>query len=762
MDDWPPCLGTIHNKGMVVIEQSKTLDSRETASSAASELHSTYQLGSIVLRVRDDIDILVREYGGQPCFIIEDELTSQYFRIGAAEYTFLSLLDGSNTFASALGRTASIMKQDALTEDRAANFCKWLVHAGLASTEQSRSTERLVEHQQQGVTRRNVGRFSALSQRIPLIHPRNSIDVMHRMFGWLFSGPVALLYLLLVGYGTSAIVLQWERFTTSAARVISADNWIWLAGTWLVLKLVHESAHGVACRRFGGTVREAGLLLIVFIPLPYVDVSAAWRFASRWQRIIVSAAGMMAELAVAAVAAIIWSQSGPGLLSQNAVNVIFSASVMTVLFNANPLMRFDGYYILTDLLELPNLYTHGSRALLQTGRTWGLGLPSQPQEYPEGRARLILAYGIAAFVWRIVICVGLVLAADVLLYGLGTLLAACAVLAWLCVPVLRLLKFVMLGNKIEQPSRLRFACLAGGLAAATATCLTVVPWYSTTTAPLVVDYYPKLEVRSPASGFVEKIFAEVGQNVRAGDLLFVLRNDELETQLHELKLDIERSEHRALRFLDRKEQAAFQVEQESLVALRERLKELSKQYQHLYITAPADGVVLTARLDDSQGSYVLAGSMLVEIGSRGNKKLLAMVDQSEAESFREQVGHPINIHIQGTGSSWAATELTEVSMRATREFPHPALAAHVGGSLDVRISSSEDEHAENSRYELLEPHFLARAEIPSSLETTLSSGQTGAVAFVSNDSTIGHHLSNVLGAWWNKRQQAVGRQLYDR
>ncbi len=729
------------------------------------ELHSTHQLSGVVLRVRDDIDILVREYGGKPTYILEDELTSKYFRIGAAEYTFLSMLDGRNTFANALGRTAAIMHRDALTEDRAATFCKWLVQNGIASTEQSRSVERLEEHSEQGHAQRSRGKLGVISQRIPLLHPRKSIDALNRIFGWCFSTPMLFAWIVLIGIGISAIVLDWERFRQSTSTVIARDNWIWLIGVWLMLKVVHESAHALACRRFGGAVREAGVMFIVFVPLPYVDVSSAWRFASKWQRIVTSSAGMMVELAIASVAAIVWSQAGPGLISQNAMNVMFSASVTTLLFNANPLMRFDGYYILTDLLELPNLYTHGQSALLQLGRRWGLGLKGQQQEYPEGRKGVILAYGIAAFVWRILICVGLVLAADALFYGLGTLLAAAAVGIWLFLPIAKLTAFIVRGNKQETPSRVRVSILLATLVGAIVALEFVVPWYSSATAPIVVDYFPQTEVRTPVSGFVEKVNVRAGQRVRKGDCIFQLRNEELMTQLKAVQCDRLLAEQRTRVHLGAKEIPLLEVELEHSNALKKQYKELEHQVNALTVTAPCDGVVLDVDPSDLQDAYVSSGNLLVRIGANQQTEVLAMVPQSQEKFFRSQIDQSVRYHIDGTGTDWHQSALRYVAPRATRQVPHPALAAQAGGPLPVRTSNQpgDDPSTNSLRYELLNPHFLARVDVGKEVDAKkFQPGQTGTMSFLSQDGSVGQHLRRTAIAWWNERRIAAKHQVYHR
>lgn len=740
--------------------------SRPEDASTSAETHSTWQLANIVLRVRDDIDVLVREYGGQPAYIIEDELTSRYYRIGPAEYEFLRQLDGTTTFATALGKTAASLRRQALTHDRAATFCRWLVQTGLASTEQSRTVVRLVEQAEQGERQRKRGRWSVMSQRFPLFYPGRLSETIGRALGWLFSGPSLAIWILLLIAGITAIALDWQRFQSHSETVISPDNHLWLLLTWLGLKLIHESAHSVACHRFGGNVREAGVLFIILMPLPYVDVTSAWRFASKWQRIITSAAGMIAELAIAAIAAVVWSQVGPGLVSQHAVNIIVSAGLMTVLFNANPLMRFDGYYILTDLLELPNLAGHGQQALTNIGRRWGLGLPENEREYPEGRQWLVLTYGIAAFVWRIIICFGLILAADALFFGLGTLLAVAAVGVWWLLPIGRLLRFIVRGNQFEQPSRARFALLVLAVSVTGSSILQFLPWYSSAVAPAVIDYHPLVEIRAPGSGFVAEFDFATGDSVTAGQTLMVLRNDELDTRLNEIELDIDQSQQRAAGYLNSHEIAAYHVEQETLVALRKRHSELCEQHDALTVIAPMDGFIVTPDLTDLPGVHVKGGHLLLRIAPEGHEalltgdtQLLALVDQTQEDLFRARVGKDLQVHLDGSGTAWTRTRLLDVAPRASRDFPHPALTATAGGPLAVRINSSEGDETDEASvsYELLEPHFLARLSAPQGA----FAGQSGRLAFLAQDDSVSSHLMRVVGHWWNLREKAVMRQLYE-
>ncbi len=194
-------------------------------------------------------------------------------------------------------------------------------------------------------------------------------------------------------------------------------------------------AHGLACARYGGRVRQAGVILVLFVPMAYVDVTSSWRFSSTWQRIVVATAGMYVELMVAAVAALIWSVSSPGAVSDLCFNVLFMAAVSTLLFNANPLMRFDGYYMLSDLVGLPNLASLGRTAVTDLARHGLLGVPSRGLPLTARAHFFVTAYGLAAWCWSLLVAAGLIMGAALLFHGAGIVLAAAGVVLWWGLPL---------------------------------------------------------------------------------------------------------------------------------------------------------------------------------------------------------------------------------------------------------------------------------------------------------------------------------------
>ncbi len=393
---------------------------------AKSKIESTVELSNIAPALRSDLKFSLQHHGGSTCYLIEDEKNTKFFRVGIPEYTFISLLDGTTTIREAIAYTAARLGKDALSEHDAAAICKWLIDTQLAYTGASLEHERLLETAQQAGRARMMQALNPLLIKLPLARPDRLLSQLSRLLGWWFGRAGLAAWWGLMAVTLYQLITHWPRVVADDSIIFVHGNWLRLLLTWCVLKIIHEVSHGIACKRFGGHVRESGLLWIVFAPVPYVDVTSAWRFPCKWQRIFVSAAGMYTELAAAAVATLVWLHTEPGVCHQQAYNILLTASLVTLVFNANPLMRFDGYYILSDLLEIPNLYALGQQYTRHLGRHWFLGLSSRLPQWSARRGLTIKVYGVLAFFWRILVCAGLLVAASTVLAGAGIVLAIVA------------------------------------------------------------------------------------------------------------------------------------------------------------------------------------------------------------------------------------------------------------------------------------------------------------------------------------------------
>lgn len=713
--------------------------------------HATFEIAGAKPRLREGLVFTLRETGGEPGAIIEDELRGRFYRVGMAEYTFLSLLDGRTTIGEALGATALRLKDRALTEEEAASLCRWLIDSGLAIIGQESTTaleRERAQRSQLAITRW----LNPLMLRMPLFSPERILRAVLPLFDWLISGTGAVLWCLLCGFALVRCIPEAGDLWQGVRPILDADNRWKLAATWLLMKLIHESAHGLTCQKFGGVVRECGVNWLLFVPLPYVDVTSCWRLASTSQRLLVSAAGMLAEFALAAVAAIIWTMTDNPMVRQHATNVILSATVTTLLFNANPLMRSDGYYLLSDLLDCPNLSMQGRTFVQNLWRMLFLGLRPRPMDVSLGRLILIAIYGVLSSAWSALVGLGMILGAANLWPGIGLLLALVLVTLWYLWPLMRTLKFLALGSETEQPRRWRCLVVSAACLAVLVVSAQRLPAPTVISAPAVVQTRPLSIVHSLASGRVVRVAVETGDLVSAGDVLLELENPDLEVDLQQLRIEIKASSRREIRHLNQGEVTAAEVERSSRTAMTRRAGELLRMIEGLKVQAPRAGRVVTRQLGELLGRDLPQGTELLKIASTTRPQLIALVPQSEAQSLRGREGQAVRSWLWGH-PQWLQGEIEHVEPRATQIAAHPALTAEAGGPLPVVARDPREEkesELDSSQWLMTEPQL----EVIITLDATsdrLALGETGIVRLPIRNGSLWDYVVLKINCWWSVR-----------
>ena len=545
-----------------------------------------------------------------------------------------------------------------------------------------------------------------------------------------------------------AIAGNWNRFETSWSAVLHRSNWIWLGLSWLILKIVHELSHAIACRRHGGEVRDSGIIFILLAPVAYVDVTSSLSFPSRWQRIQTAAGGIYAELTIASRAALAWTLTDSPLLSHHLVNLIWSASVTTVVFNANPLMKFDGYYILSDLLDRPNLYTDSAQHLRRLANRFFFGIRADGAISSGQDAVLTATYGLAAFVWRMLICVGLLISASVMFHGAGIVLAATGVLLWFGRPLLQLVQKIWLLTRLEPQKSMRAILLGSASTAALSAFVFLTPWPAGATAPGILDHQNLAVVRAETPGFIRKIHISDGELVAYGQLLIELENKELTNELADLQLAIEQSDIRRRQFIRNREEASVQVEAENHAALQKRLTEKQQQAAALIVRAPVAGRVMSRSLIRAAGTYAQPGTELVAIGNDTRKELRVSISQDDArwlESSAQNSNERTVVDVRLRSAGLAKGTVRRILPGATRTPLHESLTAPAGGPLAVKASSKSDKRSE---FILTEPRVTAIIDLPPDVAAEIPAGAFGHVWLQTESSpTIAEAVTRITSRW---------------
>ena len=708
---------------------------------------STSALDSVRVRLRTDLGISLRTLGGDTCCVIEDLRNGDFFRVGITEYTVLSLLDGKRTVAEVFETSARILGEEAPDTAEMAQTVRWLVEQELATTDQSASFQRTKQRNEQGRRSLRDQWLNPTMLKLSLGSPDGLISAIYRYFAWLFHwcwGVVSL------AVGALAVVLAWQhasRFLEQADGVFVSHHWWYLAVVGIGLKLLHELGHALTCKHFGGEVRDCGLIFIVFVPLPYVDVTSSWRFESRTARILTSAAGMLVELFLAASAAIVWSQTHTGSLNQLAYNVMITAGLVTVLFNANPLMRFDGYYILSDWFDMPNLATDAQQYTHQVFRSIFFGGPKNSPTRQGGYALPI--YGFAALAWRILVFLSLSIAAFNLMNGVGLIVSGLAVLTWLMIPFWKLLKFLVFGSEFGQPNRIRFA-----MSMATLVSLSLVvcnlPGPSRVVGSAIIQYDPLTTVRAPTQGFVQRLAVDTNQQVSEFDVLAVLENPELRSQYDQVCAELERTRVDGQRHLRNADLARYEATREARTALESKQDQLEKDLQGLVIRSPVSGRVVTGDLDVSQAAFVKRGQSVAEIGDANRKKALVLIHSEDAHRGSLKINQEVQLRIFGSWSNTFRGSIARVHPRASARLPHHGFASTAGGLLPV-VQQAGNSAGGPDGLELTHPHVAVEVSLSPHDSQQLLAGQLGQATLTGPARTVADYLQSKVWAWVSRK-----------
>src|SRR5215470_7962562 len=373
---------------------------------AAADLERRKQ---VRIRLRGELAIDPQKFEGRTYYVVKDPVSLRYYRFKEQEQFLLQFMDGDRTLDDAQKEYEKRFRPERLTLEDLESFAQQLLTAGLAQNESPKAGTQLYERRKKRLRKEWLQTFTnILYIKIPVYDPDRLLGWMIQYTWWIFT---PLFLAVSVGIMLSAIGLVATHFDTFLERLpnyhyffqFKTIGYLWLALG--AVKIIHEFGHGLSCKAFGGEVHEMGALFLVFSPCLYANVSDAWTLPNKWHRIIISAAGIYVELIIAAIATFVWwyTPSHP-YVNNMALSLMIVCSVSTVVFNANPLMRYDGYYVLADWLEIPNLRDRSNRYLQRLVMDYCLGIEVQPEPYMElWRRVLFVLYAVISYVYRWVI-----------------------------------------------------------------------------------------------------------------------------------------------------------------------------------------------------------------------------------------------------------------------------------------------------------------------------------------------------------------------
>lgn len=680
------------------------LDPKPLAGSLAAGSLSAGKDRPIPLRRRADLTIVPQWFGGRRWFVVKDPVALKFFHLTEEEHAILTLLDGQASPAAIKAQFERQFAPRRLSPERLQAFFVELHRRGLVLADAVGQGTELAQRR----SRREQRGLLSLAERLLVIrfrgiNPQALLDWLQPRFGWLLDGRGFLLWALLIASAAGVLL---SRGSELARRVPDVQHFLtpanlgWLGIALILVKTLHELGHALAARRFGCSIPEMGVQLFFFLPCLYTNVSDSWLLPSKWQRMAVSAAGIYVELALASLALLLWWAAEPGALASICFSIMVVASVGTLVLNGNPLMRYDGYYLLSDFVEVPNLEARSRRQLLGWLAETCLGAGGQEADPTEHQSPLLAIYALAALIYRAVVLVGMYVALRTLLapWSLepaGDILLVAAVIG-LVVPLLSTLgQSLMQAHRERQfrPQRLLVTC---GVAIALLAAALFVPLPQRVIAPAMIEPRDARGVYVPVAGTLQSA-AKPGEIVRRGDVLARLESPELARDLARLEAErraqvLHLTHLETLRAANAADASAIPAAQEAIADLDARISQVQSLAARLTLVAPCDGIVLPPPVVNSKstsiqlaawsgtpldrenrGSFLTTGTLVGLVAPAEGLTALAIVEQSDVALVEPGASARLVLP-QASGGAIAGT-VEEVSRLEVDRAPAELLAA---------------------------------------------------------------------------------------
>ena len=598
---------------------------------------SWYRVADLRPALRAHARIHRQRFRGQPWYVLHDSAASKLHRFSPAAYAVMQLLDGRRTIDAIWHEVAAAMGSDAPTQDEVIRLLAQLHADDLLQSDVPPDIEELAERGSRQKRQKLLQSFiNPMSIRIPLWDPDAFLDRTWPLVRHL-CGPLGLsLWLLAVLPALLLAGLHWRELSSNLSdQVLATHNLLLLWLIYPLIKACHELGHAYAVKSGDGEVHEMGIMLLVLAPIPYVDASAAGAFRSKWRRAMVGAAGIVVELFLAALAMELWVLIEPGLLRSIAFNVMLVAGASTLLFNGNPLLRYDGYYVLADLIEIPNLGLRANQYWLWLGKRYLFGLKSVDRPLATaGERRWFVFYGAASFVYRTLVMILITLFIAGEFFFVGVVLAIWAAITMFVLPIGKAITYLW-SNPELQRSRTRARLVSFGGVAVLLGFVLWVPMPLRTHAEGVLWVPENAEVRAAASGFVERLLVAPDTLVEAGEPLLSTADPALTADVEQSRARLRQLEvqYASLMFDERAQAAAIR---EDLLREQVALARAQEKLDSLLLVAEVPGVLKLARAQDLPERHVEQGDLLGYLLTGPPRLVRVVVSQDDIALVRER------------------------------------------------------------------------------------------------------------------------------
>lgn len=672
----------------------------------------------LALRMRPDLVATRHKYQGRSYWIVKDPVGLHYFRFQEEEFAILQMLDGEASLDDIKDQFEAEFPPQKIRLEELGHFVGMLHRSGLVLSDSPGQGVQLKKRRDERSRQEWMQRLSnILSLRFRGINPEKLLEWMHPKLSWMYSRTAVFCCMFLALSAATLVAVKFDEFQAKLPtfhQFFTVQNAFWLMVVLGVTKVIHEFGHGLTCKHFGGECHEMGVMLLVLTPCLYCNVSDSWMLPNKWQRAAIGVGGMYIEVVIASIATFIWWFTQEGLLHNLCLSTMFICSVSTVVFNGNPLLRYDGYYILSDIAEIPNLSQKATSVL---GRTMGkvcLGLDIPDDPFLPRRNRFffgLYAVAAAAYRWVVVFSILFFLNEFFKPYGLqviGQIIGSMSLYGLLVYPLWRLAKYFWVPGRTDLVDRTRM-WISVGVVVALLAAVAFVPLPHRVYGTFELQPHDAGKVYVEVPGQLEKVYVHPGDKVKKGQKIASLASIDLALSISELtskrdQLKAQLTSLHSQRFQDPTAGMQIPETKKTLAAVEEQLTEKQRDFERLQLVAPVDGTVLpppdtpekptpenelggwsgTPFEPRNLGATLDQSTLFCEVGDPRSLEALVVIEQSDIEFLRPH--QTVDIKLDELPFNTLRSEVQEIATENLKVSPR-----HLSNKAQGELPTKTDE-----------------------------------------------------------------------
>jgi putative peptide zinc metalloprotease protein len=687
------------------------------------------------LRRRPDLSARRHRYQGQSYWVVKEPVGLNYFRFQEQEYAILQMLDGTMSLDAIKQEFEREFPPEKITVEELQHFIGTLHRSGLLVADVPGQGLQLKKRRDERRRKERIATWTnILAIRFKGVDPDRFLTRTLPYVQWMFS-PVMFVIAGLLGLSALTLVaVEFEEFRAKLPTFhdfFTPANAFWLAVALAVTKILHEFGHGYSCKYYGGECHELGVMVLVLTPCLYCNVSDSWMLPSKWQRAFIGAAGMYVEVIIASICTFIWWFSEPGLVHNLALSTMFVCSVSTIIFNGNPLLRYDGYYILSDIIEIPNLRQKATDILNRKLAEWCLGMEMPYDPFlPQRNQWLFALYSVAAAIYRWIVVLSILwflykLWEPYRLKIIGQMIAVASLYSLFGMPLYKLGKFFWVPGRLDKVKKARFYTSLAVVAVALLAILAIPLPYRVYT-PLEIQPLDATPVYVDVPGQLQAVFVKRGQQVKAGTRLASLKDLDAELSVAELEGQEKAilAEIAATRVMALKDtgNSLLRIEelQKSLGGVREQLAKQREELARLELVAQVDGTILpppevpepppdsdelpmwhgTPLEERNLGCTLREGDWFCQLGDPTKMQAVLVIDQSEIEFVRE--GQEVEIVLEASPRDFLPGKIAAIAHTKLKRTSK-TLSNKSGGEVATKTNEQGEEVPLSTSYQAKVP-----------------------------------------------------------